>query len=137
LRITLSDINPLLKAFKEKGVRAVIVGSIGWRGWSNHDADIVIYFPTKVKSRQMQKWDGYQDYVDVMNEQGFKCEPHKGMTMEVWYKGKLKVDILGIPLPPDNSLITFMDSHVDKQIKRKRVKRMKKKGALYQSLGRF
>ena len=106
MRIYKEDIQPLINTLLLNKIRAILVGSLGWRGWSDHDADILIYFPTRVKSRRMQKWDGYGEYVKVMKESGFKQDNHLGMHMEVWYKdtpkGILKVDVIGEAHFPEN-----------------------------------
>jgi hypothetical protein len=95
MRITIATIAPVLNALRAAKFKPQVVGSLAKKGWSDHDADLLIYFHARGEVLDPMQWPAYKRYVDLMQKLGYK---RKGSSddYDEWHKGKIIIDITPI-----------------------------------------
>ena len=95
MKITYATIAPLLTALQAGKIKHRVVGSLAKKGWSDHDADILIYFKAKGYVSDPEEWPAYLKYTKLMQKLGYK-RMHTSYDYEEWHKGEIIVDIIPI-----------------------------------------
>ena len=98
MRITFATIAPVLRALQAARIKHKVVGSLAARGWSDHDADLLIYFKAPGEVNDPMEWPAYRRYIKLMEKLGYKMKM-QSTDYDEWHKGQIIIDI--VPVPED------------------------------------
>jgi hypothetical protein len=95
MRITITTISPVLNALRVAGFKPKLVGSLAVRGWSDHDADLLIHFKAPGEVEDPMDWPAYKRYIKLMQKLGYKMKGQSN-DYDEWHKGQIIIDIVPV-----------------------------------------